>query len=579
MKRTAPREAARRYPPLVLLSIGVLLTATVLPSALNLPLPNPSQTLEYAPVPSDEEGAPPGGSLSSLGLGSGRGLGQGGIGDMADEISGPTGRGARPSVKRCIGNPPRQTEDPLAPPCSAFFEGNNFGATYQGVTKDEVRILSYSDAFSRPCDSFLDLSDPSGEKGSDIDYRRAYMRYFNDRFQTYNRYVRVIIHWGCGATPEGRKADAQTGWSVVRPFAVFPWAVRENTDSYLEATAARGVISFISPSSGRNKIKAFFNRYPRMLYSYGPTIEHQADLYASYVCTKVVPYRVSFSGNAIDDDQPRRLGQLYADDPNVPEFRVISELVADKIKRCGGEIVLTRKVPWFNTANESVNNRSASPTQNAAENMAAFKTSRVTTILWTGLTDILHSRAAAGTDYRPELVVMGIGGMDSNEGGTLQEPSVWRQAWTVSQLTYMSLDRTQNACFRAAREADPAVTESNSRYECDYSYPSMRQIFTGIQVAGPRLNPTTLDQGFHAIPRIASNDPGTPACFYDQGDYSCVKDAIAEWWDPSGPARGALNQPGCWRIPEGGKRFLLGTWPNENVDAKQKPDDLCNNSG
>src|SRR5688500_164673 len=35
----------RRYTPLLLLGLGVFLAATILPSALNLPLSNPSQTL------------------------------------------------------------------------------------------------------------------------------------------------------------------------------------------------------------------------------------------------------------------------------------------------------------------------------------------------------------------------------------------------------------------------------------------------------------------------------------------------------------------------------------------------------
>ena len=52
-----------------------------------------------------------------------------------------------PSTKRCVGKPPRQTEDPLAPPCVASFTGDNFGVTYQGVNKDEVSVLFYFDGF------------------------------------------------------------------------------------------------------------------------------------------------------------------------------------------------------------------------------------------------------------------------------------------------------------------------------------------------------------------------------------------------------------------------------------------------
>ena len=46
----------------------------------------------------------------------------------------------RARVRRCVGNPPRQTEDPQSPPCVPYFEGDNGGATYRGVTKDTITL-------------------------------------------------------------------------------------------------------------------------------------------------------------------------------------------------------------------------------------------------------------------------------------------------------------------------------------------------------------------------------------------------------------------------------------------------------
>ena len=118
----------------------MMLLLAMLPSALNLPQTNPSQTLEYAPVPPEDENVtPPSGNFSSLGLGSSGGLAAGGLGagpggDAGGEVAG--GRAVKdPSTKRCVGNPPRQSEDPLSPPCVASFNGDNGGATYHGVTR------------------------------------------------------------------------------------------------------------------------------------------------------------------------------------------------------------------------------------------------------------------------------------------------------------------------------------------------------------------------------------------------------------------------------------------------------------
>src|SRR5579884_2613954 len=128
----------RRYPPLAAAVGALALAVFALPSALNLPQANPGQTLEYAPVPGQS-------SQSSSGNFAGLGLGSGGAASGAGGLAqpGPAGTGTQPSSKHCVGNPPRQTEDPLSPPCVAFFQGDNGGRTYTGVTATEVRVLYY----------------------------------------------------------------------------------------------------------------------------------------------------------------------------------------------------------------------------------------------------------------------------------------------------------------------------------------------------------------------------------------------------------------------------------------------------
>src|SRR5688500_1174590 len=112
----------------------------VLPSALNIPQSNPAETLEYAPVPPEDQNQPPpaAGNFSSLGLGSSSGIAAGASPDAELPGGGEVGGRAvkTAGTKRCVGSPPRQTEDPLSPPCVAHFEGDNGGATYQGVTRD-----------------------------------------------------------------------------------------------------------------------------------------------------------------------------------------------------------------------------------------------------------------------------------------------------------------------------------------------------------------------------------------------------------------------------------------------------------
>src|SRR5687767_5866433 len=88
-------EFARRYPPLIAVFVALALTALVLPSALNLPQTNPTQTLEYAPVPPTDEDTPPvAGNTASLGLATSGstaddGLGGAGPGGASEQVLPP----------------------------------------------------------------------------------------------------------------------------------------------------------------------------------------------------------------------------------------------------------------------------------------------------------------------------------------------------------------------------------------------------------------------------------------------------------------------------------------------------------
>ena len=68
-KESRRSQWARRYPPLLSIIVALVIVFAVLPSSLNLPQTNPTQTLEYAPVPPDKKNdTPPQGNLASLGL-------------------------------------------------------------------------------------------------------------------------------------------------------------------------------------------------------------------------------------------------------------------------------------------------------------------------------------------------------------------------------------------------------------------------------------------------------------------------------------------------------------------------------
>lgn len=580
--RVSERSAGRDYPPLALAALVLLLLLAVMPSALNLPQTSPSQTLEYAPVPpEDNQVNPPVGNFSSLGLGKSSSVG----GSNGDGGKPPVGGGAaargvakNPSTKKCVGNPPRQTEDPLAPPCVAFYEGDNGGATYHGVTRDEIRILFYIEGGftdcvtskgceERPVSTYVDVDDPPKEdENYHVRQLRMWQRHFNDRYQTYGRRAHFFLYYTNGSsTVEGRRADAVENLERVKPFAVVTYA--DNPDPYIEVMARRGIMSF---GSFENKPASFFSRFPKIIWSYLPSIEESAAMYSSWVCTQVVNRPVSFSGNPADQGKPRKFGLLSTADPDFPGMQLFAKTAKANLQRCGAEIVAEATAPYASYASDT---RTAG--EEATQNIAKFVQAGVTTVLWAQGYETTHSNAAAQQNWRPEWVVAGDGYHEGYQTGKRQEQSVWDHAWVVTTVVRAGVTSSSN-CYLAQRQ-DPSSNHQDTNFDCGLHtyYQDLRMLFTGIQVAGPKLTPAAIDKGMHAIPPVRSSNPSVPACFYNANDYTCVKDAMVNWWDSRSNPPGQ-SDPGCWRMVEEGRRYFAGAWPEREAAAGRTDRDVCN---
>ncbi len=578
----------------------------MLPSALNLPQTSPSQTLEYAPVPPEDENAPdPSGNFSSLGLGSsptagdsgevGPGEGPGGGGE------GPGGRAIKtPSTKRCVGAPPRQTEDPLSPPCVASFTGDNGGATYQGVTPDEIKVLIYlwgsgcgapqgyrqpgaaagtSQDERNPCGEYNDLDEPPRED----DYvktrtLRLFARHFNDRYQTYGRHVHFIVYYSKGGTNETFRSEAAEHIQKVKPFAVINYIGGSN--AYLETITKKGIMHFLG--SGDAVIggteERFFQKYGGLVWGYEPTVETRARAAVDWVCKQVLPFPVSFSGNAEKNGQPRVLGLMRMGGPFsdsfFPQMIVYARLVKKGIEDCGGKFA----AEGTHDGNCGTAGLCHPSNTHEVENIAQFRQKGVTTIIWAGGQEHGHGRQASKVNYFPEIVVAGDGYNDLTLESQGQDPSWWKQAVAIT-ASPLKNPFSQTPCYQAGKEADPeAPTIDLRNYGCKL-FDGVRQLMTGIQVSGPRLNPQTMEKGFRAIPEVRSADPRVPACFYPEGGYSCVQDFATWWYDPAGDDPESSN-PGCNRALEGGYRRLPGQFPREDIPARRNPSrDPCNPTG
>jgi hypothetical protein len=212
----------------------------------------------------------------------------------------------------------------------------------------------------------------------------------------------------------------------------------------------------------------------------------------------------------------------------------------------------------------------------AQQNVQKMQLDGVTTVLWLGGYEAATSAAADDANWRPEWVVAGDLQNDQVEEGAFQNSRVWSHA-RIMTPALRDDKQADSACHQAFREGDPYGGSSNELKACGW-YRSFFMLFRGIQVAGPFLTPDAVDQGNHSIAAVQSTNPYVASCYFDPGDYTCVKDAQEEFWDPAPPnPNGDSTVPnGCWRETDGGKRFVSGSWTEEDNAFKIGADTPCN---
>ena len=582
------------------LIVVVLLAVAILPSALNIPQSNPNTVPEYAPVPPDEESqTEEQGNLAALGQAQGSGLARAG----GQPLVVPSPASRRTSGKRCVGNPPRQTEDPMSPPCVAFFEGDNGGATWRGVTRNEITAVIYWDGDAQLnvgdgieaaplspqyCD--IDLPPNTGGPGcyvrdtnrdhTYVRWARAFSNFFNQRYQTYNRRVHLWGYWGpaTGASAERKRSIASEHFEKLNPFAAFDQSVfTGNDDAYLDALARRGVMIFRGPQTGAPDYQpaAFFRRYAPQVWDFAPDLEHWAEHYVSYVCTKIAGNPVAHTVGTFTDGRPmrgspRKYAFMATSSAAFPGTQQFAKVVKAELRsRCGvdGMEVYTPVNSPFGIL------LSAEASQAAADNVARMKQENVTTVLWLGGGDWNTTEAADKANYYPEVLNAGDGDTERNVTPRVNRNRNWvRNSWVVTFMTRFDSLETDPR-YLSCKEADPSLTKGSCSFAAGFQRDYF-MLFGAVQAAGARLSPRAVDRGFHALPAIRSSSPFVASCFFDPGDYSCVKDAMHQWYDPDARAPDS-NQAGCYKMIKEGKRFLASQW-DPGDDVFPNTTDRCN---
>ena len=535
-----PRGPAVMYTVLAALIVVVLAGV-----ALTARQPPPPSIAEFTPQSIEQITDAPSEQSSAFG-GSG-GQGSGDVAGQGPQAGTEEEQIEVPRVRRCVGDPPRQTEDPESPPCVPYFDGDNGGATYQGVTANEIRIVAPSN------------------RG----YAKAIANYFNSRYEFYGRKVVFLegVNTGFGgASVQKMQSDAVKADEELQAFGSLLYGDSGGQEYvYYDELARRGMVSV----NGRPVMASEpdFQRHHPYQWSYLPGFDVMSRNKAEWICRALNGKTADFAGGEfILDQRSFALVTTVRPDGYKPDLRPMLSILSG----CGIELVHEEEMV--------MDGNDQSGFQQAQAIIQKLQLSRVTTIICechTQSSGYYMAPIATKQGYFPEWLISTY---------MYQAEDTHAAFWDSQQVSHSfglswwdkQLRPQEEAWYREVREGDPSRQFGSyfDYYEARWFYNSARLLAAGLQMAGPRLTPETFAQGMMrtSFPNPdCGRAPQYQACIgFGANDHTAVNDASLIWLSKSENSNWS-NQPGAMCFAKSGIRYQLDNWPSDYAGLFQRP--------
>jgi hypothetical protein len=507
-------------------ALVILLVVAVV--ALVVAPPAPPSVAEFAPQAADTIDESPDNQSSRFGAGDGAcGEGQvceGTTTTVPGDQDGDGVRDDRPErviditrVRRCVGDPPRQTEDPQSPPCVNYFEGDNGGATARGVTRDEIRIAV-----------------PDRE-GSPFE---ALLPHFNSRYELYGRHLRLV------EVPE-YDAPATAAYEASAFAAVSPsWDGHYDHDQGFRREASRLGIVSVTGSAGMATSEAEYRAAGPYAWTFRPLPDSLQRAVGELACSSLQGRLARFGGPAYRSTV-RKFGIMVRPTDGAP---MSTAVLRDRLARCD----LSARVYEVRGA----------PSDTVP--MQQMQADGVTSVLALASAYYVSNEmmAASKVGYQPEWIVAGTKTDDEFQWSGVAPPEQREHLLAIAPFNKL-LPPDDEPYSWALRDGQADVDALSNVATVASAYHALLLLASGIQMAGPGL---TAEQFARGLQSTRFPNPGHGAAPYYQAhvgfepnDFAMVDDVAVTWWSAAAPSyrnvRGANDSRGGWCYVGRGRRF------------------------
>jgi hypothetical protein len=437
--------------------------------------------------------------------------------------------------------------------CYLPFEGDNGGATAQGVTADTIKIVVYQGPDEDPVINYVTDAIQVDDTNADVqDTLNRLITYYETYHETYGRKIEIEYYVSNGIATDATtaRADAVKIAEDLKPFQV--WGGDELAARQIQCLGCAG-----------GDQEEFEERAP---YDFGLALtSEQARAHNVEALAKQVAGRnAEFAGDPEMQSKERVFGYLYieVDEDSARNAQRYVDALAEE----GVEIV--EQVPYALDP--------ATLQETAANAIAKLKQAGVTTVIFAGdpVAPRDFTNEATAQEYFPEWFLNLSTLVDTNVFARTYDQEQWKHAFGLTAL---------------AARVDPEVAGSQYIYEWFFGEtpkadgvigvvtPNPGLFFAVLQEVGPNLtNEAFRDAIFRLEPTPSKLT--VPSLSWGQhdrwptvegDDYQGIDDVAKIWWDPTVSGADEIRQEGqgLWRYVDGGARYLSGAWPDEEFKA------------
>ena len=444
--------------------------------------------------------------------------------------------------------------DYFAPECMAPFTGDNGGATFQGVTADEITIVHYMGPDGDPIINYItDAIAVDDTNAQEKEVVADFVRYFETYYEFYGRKINLVTYESTGLANDvvTARADAQRIAEEFKPFAVIGGPAL--TNAFGDELAAREILCI---SCGTGSPEWYAERDPYVWGIDGSAEQKQVHV-VEFIGKQLAGKPAIHAGEEFQNTE-RKFGLVYTE--SSAESKVLADLMVERLTEVGA--APAEVIPYALDP--------GTIQQTASQLIAKLKASGVTSVILT--TDPVgprdFTREATAQEYFPEWIVGAATLVDTTAFGRSYDQQQWANAFGVTSLAVRVNPEISGyyALYKWFTGKEPAADESIGVY-----MPPFGLLMAALQSAGPNLTHESLAAAIRSFetvqavsqPWLTWGDHG----IWDQPDYAGIDDATLFWWDAeaTGPDENRNEGTGMIFYVDGGKRYLPGEWPSDET--------------